>query len=104
MFLWVTDFYSLEKIISAFPKIVLLYLKMTGDRNRRVGAGSGGKMDGGRETDGELEAGLRGICAAGEREGRRKRSCCRSLNPGSPSRPQRHTLDGELLRSREDGG
>lgn len=25
MFLWVTDFYSLEKIISAFPKIVLLY-------------------------------------------------------------------------------
>lgn len=27
MFLWVSDFYSLEKIISAFPKIVLLYLK-----------------------------------------------------------------------------
>lgn len=27
MFLWVTDFYSLEKIISAFLKIVLLYLK-----------------------------------------------------------------------------
>lgn len=36
MFLWVTDFYSLEKIISAFPKIVLLYLKMTGAQNRRV--------------------------------------------------------------------
>lgn len=36
MFLWVTDFYSLEKIISAFRKIVLLYLKMTGARNRRV--------------------------------------------------------------------
>lgn len=27
MFLWVNDFYSLEKIKSAFPKIVLLYLK-----------------------------------------------------------------------------
>lgn len=27
MFLWVTDFYSLEKIISAFPKILLLYLE-----------------------------------------------------------------------------
>lgn len=31
MFLWVIDFYSLEKIISAFPKIVLLYLKIAGD-------------------------------------------------------------------------
>lgn len=39
MFLWVTDFYSLEKIISAFPKIVLLYLKMAGDRNGRVVGG-----------------------------------------------------------------
>ena len=28
MFFWVTDFYSLEKIISAFPQIVLLYLKI----------------------------------------------------------------------------
>lgn len=27
MFLWVTDFYSLEKIISVSPQIVLLYLK-----------------------------------------------------------------------------
>lgn len=36
MFLWVSDFYSLEKIISAFPKIVLLYLKKknAGDWNR----------------------------------------------------------------------
>ena len=42
MFLWVTDFYSLEKIISAFPKIVLLYLKMAGDRNGRVGIGGWG--------------------------------------------------------------
>lgn len=33
MFLWVTDFYSLEKIILAFPKIVLLYLKIAGDWN-----------------------------------------------------------------------
>lgn len=28
MFPWVTDFYSFEKIISAFPQIVLLYLKI----------------------------------------------------------------------------
>lgn len=33
MFLWVIDFYSLEKIISAFPKIVLLYLRIAGDWN-----------------------------------------------------------------------
>lgn len=33
MFLWVTDFYSFEKIILAFPKIVLLYLKIAGDWN-----------------------------------------------------------------------
>lgn len=46
MFLWVTDFYSLEKIISAFPKIVLLYLKMAGDRDRRVGGKQGGRRGG----------------------------------------------------------
>ena len=50
MFLWVTDFYSLEKIISAFPKIVLLYLKMAGDRNGRVGIGGGGVVQ--RESPG----------------------------------------------------
>lgn len=67
MFLWVTDFYSLEKIISAFPKIVLLYLKMAGDRNRR-------------------ESGQRGGFVQRDREGRRRGLYCRSLNPGSPSR------------------
>lgn len=41
MFLRVTDFYSSEKIISAFPKIVLLYLKMTGDLNSGVDGGGG---------------------------------------------------------------
>lgn len=35
MFLWVTDFYSLEKIISAFPQIVLLYLKIAWRRRKR---------------------------------------------------------------------
>lgn len=44
MFLWVTDFYSLEKIISAFPKIVLLYLKMTGVQTEG-GCGYGGKIE-----------------------------------------------------------
>lgn len=53
MFLWVTDFYSLEKIISAFPKIVLLYLKMAGDRNGAVGGrGVIGKGRGGEGTVG----------------------------------------------------
>ena len=66
MFLWVTDFYSLEKIISAFPKIVLLYLKMAGDRNGRVGIGGGG------------------LCS-GEARGGEGRLYWRSLNPRSPS-------------------
>ena len=61
MFLWVTDFYSLEKIISAFPKIVLLYLKMTGDRNRRVWGAQGGRKEGGRWLGGGG-----GICAVGK--------------------------------------
>lgn len=42
MFFWVTDFYSLEKIISAFPKIVLLYLKMTGESKKKRGVGEEG--------------------------------------------------------------
>lgn len=58
MFLWVTDFYSLEKIISAFPKIVLLYLKMTGAQNRR-GVGQDRGRD--REREREMDAGLRGF-------------------------------------------
>lgn len=63
MFLWVTDFYSLEKIISAFPKIVLLYLKMTVDRNRRMGVGgTGGRKDGWKEGKGR---GGEGVCTAG---------------------------------------
>lgn len=44
MFLWVTDFYSLEKIISAFPQIVLLYLKIAWRRRKR---GVGGWRKGG---------------------------------------------------------
>lgn len=39
MFLWVTDFYSLEKIISAFPQIVLLYLKIAWRRRKWRGVG-----------------------------------------------------------------
>lgn len=39
MFLWVTGFYSLEKIISAFPQIVLLYLKIAWSKK---GGGVGG--------------------------------------------------------------
>lgn len=42
MFLWVTDFYSLEKIISAFPQIVLLYLKIAWRKG-----GGGGMEEGG---------------------------------------------------------
>lgn len=38
MFLWVTDFYSLEKIISAFPKILLLYL----EKKKKYGEWKGG--------------------------------------------------------------
>lgn len=45
MFLWVTDFYSLEKIISAFPQIVLLYLKIAWRKK-------GGGRDGGMEEGG----------------------------------------------------
>lgn len=45
MFLWVTDFYSLEKIISAFPQIVLLYLKIAWRKG-------GGGRDGGMEEGG----------------------------------------------------
>lgn len=37
MFLRVTDFYSLEKIKSAFPKIVLLYLKHGWRVKKRAG-------------------------------------------------------------------
>lgn len=40
MFLWVTDFYSLGKIISAFPQIVLLYLKIAW---RKKGGGEDGR-------------------------------------------------------------
>lgn len=57
MFLWVTDFYSLEKIISAFPEIVLLYLK--NDRRIETGGWGLGKMDGGW---------VEGMCAVGTRE------------------------------------
>jgi len=36
-------------------------------------------------------------------KGRRHGGVCRSLNPGSPPRPQQHRLDRELLWSKEDG-
>lgn len=49
MFLWVTDFYSLEKIISAFPEIVLLAF---GKKMMEIGSGEGlrssGRWEGGR--------------------------------------------------------
>lgn len=61
MFLWVTDFYSLEKIISAFRKIVLLYLKMTGAPNRRVWAEINGGRE--RETDGNGRWGWGDLCS-----------------------------------------
>lgn len=50
MFLWVTDFYSLEKIISAFPQIVLLYLKFAWRKK-------------GRRREGGMEEG--GLCCLG---------------------------------------
>lgn len=37
MFLWVNDFYSLGKIISAFPQIVLLYLKIAWRKGQEWG-------------------------------------------------------------------
>lgn len=41
MFPWVTDFYSFEKIISAFPQIVLLYLKIAWRKKDKWGMEEG---------------------------------------------------------------
>lgn len=46
MFPWVTDFYSFEKIISAFPQIVLLYLKIAWRKKGWRGGGVGGMEEG----------------------------------------------------------
>lgn len=70
MFLWVTDFYSLEKIISVSPQIVLLYLKKKQLQRER----GGGWMDG--------EWGHRGIfLQGGMRVAGLDMDCCRSLHP-----------------------
>lgn len=67
MFLWVTDFYSLEKIISAFRKIVLLYLKMTGARNRRVWGSIGKEVE--RERNRCWTEGIWAVGKGGEKKG-----------------------------------
>lgn len=52
MFLRVTDFYSLEKIISAFPKIMLLYLKWLESEKERWGTWEKGFVQWKREGGG----------------------------------------------------
>lgn len=65
MFLWVTDFYSLEKIISAFPEIVLLALKKKLMEMEVARVSAVGKVGGWKK----------GVCTVW------------SLNPGFATRP-----------------
>ena len=112
MFLWVNDFYSLKKIISAFPEIVLLYLKKkkkkTGDWTRRVDVWGGGWGSEARWMEEESQRGRRrgcagGICAAWKaRDENGFVLVSKSRFSLSASAP--HTGQGGRLKEEEDGG